>query len=272
MDNIFQITIEYDKNSKLFKAFNYKVTYLEDLKEQIRYTNNYSFYADFVKNKTDCDSFSYSKFSLTEVQTARLNKLNTLNVEPSVALGNIDEFSRFVSYGYIQSNTQVKVLQSIREEYEQEAKEGFLSVLSLLVKKIRKDYEDNGVSVPYNNKVVVIDTDKESQSSLTTTAYVLQIGMAKSVKFKTQDNNFITLENFQDAAIIAGYALCYVQSCFYAESMTMAELSKVSAEDMINYIQGIENYDLRAMYKKNFEPTYAEAISGIKERLESIKG
>lgn len=92
----------------------------------------------------------------------------------------------------------------------------------------RYDREIGGITVAGAR----IDTDRQSQATITGTLVAMRENLTAAVDWKTADGAFVTLTLPQIAAVAAA-VVAHVQACFTAEALLAAEINAAeTAEDL----------------------------------------
>ena len=160
----------------------------------------------------------------TQEQIDRLAEVNALDLTNA---GNwAYTINNYVQYGYIKSSTDKIVGELYSPAVEESSKKHLLDVLSAKLATYRYEKEISGV----NYGELIVQTDRESQATATSTIVALQGGLIDHVNFKFK-NGWKALGAGEFLAV-ATLLSVYVNSCFAAEEMTINTLANLPFEEL----------------------------------------
>jgi len=204
--------------------FSKKVTFLDNGVSVTQYTDNVSEYETLINKFSHLSNLVVSDVVPTPEQEARLVVLNGLDLTLVDYWGA--EVSKFVEYGYIDP-TSPSFLSTIADQYSAESKAYVISNMASKIAEIRYNKEISGVD--FNG--LTVKTDRESQSTITSTLLSFTTGILTSVNFK-----FVNGWQELDAAGFSALAMTvarHINKCFTAEKAVLAKLNDMKLEDLV---------------------------------------
>lgn len=269
---IFGLIIKYDRMTNKLVSLPQKVTYTQKGKQVVKYTDRVEDYASMAKMDPSINHFHSEPVSLTSEQQDRLNYINTQNIDPNELVTYIKEYSSFVSLGYVDNDCNVPLLIQLRDNYKDSAKISLLGALEEINKDCRQKKEANGVKF----RDVIVDTDRDAQSSIASSILLLtsQDGrppLMETIDFKCQNSQFLSKLTLDDVLEMSAVVSSYVQACYTTEARVMAFFASLENEDLIKYLKDSETL-VSEKYEEYFTITYTEMSKKSLDSLKMIKG
>ena len=160
----------------------------------------------------------------TQEQIDRLAEINALDLTNAEIWA--DAINKYVQYGYVKNSTAKIVGDLFTPAVEESSKKHLLDILSAKLAAYRYEKEVSGV----NYGEYIVQTDRESQATATSTIVALQGGLIQQVNFKFK-NGWKALDA-AEFLTVATLLSVYVNSCFAAEEMTINTLAGLPFEDL----------------------------------------
>ena len=269
---IFGLIIKYDRALSKLVGLPYKVEYKQKGKLVVKYTDRVEDYTAMAKADPGISDFYSEPVSLTSEQQDRLNFLNSQDLDPNELVTYIKEYSSFVSLGYVDNDCQVSLLLQLREKYKDSAKISLLGALEDINKSCRQKKEANGVKF----RDVVVDTDRDAQSSIASSILLLtsqngRPAIMETVDFKCQNSQFLSKLTLDDMLEMSAVVSSYVQACYTTEARLMAYFSSLENDELLKFVMGGQSL-VNEKYDEYFNITYTEMAKKSMDSVKMIKG
>lgn len=224
--------------------FSKKVTFLDNGVSVTQYTDNVSEYETLINKFSHLSNLVVSDVVPTPEQEARLVVLNGLDLSLVDHWGA--EVLEFVKSGYIDP-TSSSILSTIADQYLAESKIYVVSNMASKIAEVRYNKEISGVD--FNG--LTVKTDRESQSTITSSLLSFTAGILTSINFK-----FVNGWQELDAAGFSALAMTvagHVNKCFTAEKAVLAKLNDLQLEDLIAKTpDGKQVVDIDSMFTSEY--------------------
>lgn len=198
---------------------------------QVQYTDNSDLILEGLLEKFKGLSkldFLITTVTPTNEQNNRLSDLNNQEINKEEALTKIDEFDTFVQFGYINKDTQIKSLFSLRDKYLESTNDYFYSLIEYEAKTIRKEYLNNAIVV----KGTSIIPNNETMNTLNSLlSYLSTSDHAEMIDYKTE-TTVIKDATLDELKNIYNTVVSYIQKVRSAES------------NVVDYAKGLESSEL----------------------------
>lgn len=264
---VFVNMLKYNETNKRFEILKYEIKFTLDGVDKLLYSSELDNYIAYSKANPGVSNFSYVEVNLNTEQEQRLNFLNSSTFSQNECITYITDFSLFVQYAYIRPECELEFLKNLKEEYKDKAVKILVEKASSIFKEIRKDKENAGVA--YANKIV--DTDRDSQQSITSSVVMLQNKLVETINYKCQNNEYLFNLTLDDMLTLSSIVSSYVQTCYTAEAMCSNYLSSLSPTEIIEFIQE-DKVKARELYEKQFKTVYEESNKKMQDNLKIAKG
>lgn len=226
------------------------VTFKENGVDKEIYTNTPSLYETMCNNNpAKFSNFKTANVIPTEEQLKRFEALKEVGVEASDGFSGF--YTSFVKDGYIEENAPEVMIKDLLPKFEALTKQHLINKYKADLASIRYDREVGGVE--FEN--VVVKSDRESQSTITSTAMMFSTGILTSTEFKCENDEWIVCDKAKFDLLtmtVAGH----VKFCFTAEAKLL---------EYLNSLPAIELYESKIDLNVLFEDTYnkvKEAATG----------
>lgn len=269
---VLGLILKYDRTLDKLVSLPHKVEYKQKGKLIIKYTDRLEDYTAMSKMDPSISDFKSEPFTLGSEQQDRLNYLNQLGLTNEDIVTNIKEYSSFVSLGYVESNCQLDVLLSVKEHYKDSAKISLLRTLEDQTKIARQIKEANGVKF----RDVVVDTDRDAQSSIASSILLLtsqdgRPAIMTTVDFKCRNSKFLAKLTLDDMLEMSAVVSTYVQACYTTEARLMSYFSSLENDELLKYVYESEKL-VPEKYDEYFNTTYTEMAKKSLDSVKMIKG
>lgn len=194
-------------------------------------TDNPSKIEQLLKNSTSTpiENYTVKAYEPSEVQKTRLEEINNIESDSIFKEGFIEQVNDFINTGYIDNTYPKFMVDALLEKYRAHSKEILLKNYAADLAAIRYTKEVGGVE--FMGKKV--KTDRESQSTITSTVVLFNTGSMQTIDFKCDNGEWLhnlTKEQFMALAMtVSGY----VNSCFRAETLANEIISALPLEQLV---------------------------------------
>lgn len=182
----------------------------------------------------------------TQEQIDRLAEVNALDLTNAEIWS--DTINKYVQYGYVKSSTAKIAGDLLTPAVEESSKKHLLDILSAKLATYRYEKEISGV----NYGEYIVQTDRESQATATSTIVALQGGLIQQVNFKFK-NGWKALDA-SEFLTVATLLSVYVNSCFAAEEMTINTLAGLPFEELDKIVYPESGMDMLDSEVEEDEP------------------
>ena len=237
------------KNNK-FDFYPVIVTWEVNGEKQEVATDAPSEYEKMVNNNARLTNFSFRSFTPTKEQQDRLNLVNEIQgLEDKEGFSG--QVNDFVIQGYIDSSFPEFLTTPFLKQYETTAKQVLVDQYKAELALIRFNTEIRGVE--FMGKI--IKSDRESQSTITSTVVLFNTGAIDKLDFKCANDEWLydlTKDQFLKLALtVSGF----VNACFKAETLTIDKLAELPLEtirkkndQMNSEAEGEKPFDITELY------------------------
>lgn len=264
---IFVNMLTYNTSTNRFENLKYKVNYTLNNVDTLKYTNEIDQYIAYSKANPNITNFTYTLNTLDNDQETRLNIINTAKFNQNDCITYITDFSLFVQYAYIKDDCPIEFLKNKKSEYDPVSISLFVKKAAELIKDIRKEKEAAGVA--FAGKIV--DTDRDSQQSITSSVVMLQSKLVSTINYKCQNNEYLFNLTLSDMLSLSATVSTYVQTCYTAEAGCSSYLTSLQPSDIVEYISE-DKVKARELYEKTFKTIYEEAKKAMDSNLKIAQG
>lgn len=233
------------------------------------YTDEPSMYQAMVSKFTHVLNCKVENTVLTDKQNERLAALQSLVGE--LETKSEPEASNFVKYGYISpfDNCNGGVcspqpMLKLLDTWGNESKQALMTLYKEVLASERYSIECCGVE--FNGMKAY--SDKQAQSSITSTLQLFSIGGIDSINFKFMDGwQVLTAEQFKLFAVTLSN---HIQVCFNAEKVAIEKLNAMTLKELASFKEN--KFDgSRANKTESIVTLYKETLSALKAQLEANK-
>lgn len=258
------INIVVNQVTHKFEFYKCKVSWKENGVSLEEYTNTPSLLEQTIRNQSrqsTIESFEITTHVPTDEQKTRLKEINDITTDQYID-GFIQHVNDFVNTGYIDNTYPEFMVTALLKKYEDVSKKILLKDYSSKLAAIRYDKEVSGVE--FMGKKV--KTDRESQSTITSTVVLFNSGSMNSVDFKCDNNEWLLALTKESFMLLAAAVSGHVNACFKAEALTNNILAEYPLDKLVDGIK--ENQDIEEKEDKlNLEELYNETYLEVMSKL-----
>lgn len=232
---------------------------------------NKTIYTDSPSNIENMLKASPNRFTNVATNIVTLTDDEKTRLADLIATGTpaTDGFSyaytRFVKEGYIPEDAPDVMKTGLMEKYGDITKNHLLDNYSAKIADIRYSKEISGIEF----KGCIVSTDRESQSTITSTSLLFQQGIMDSIDFKCKNNQWITCNRDEFQALTIAVA-AHVKICFMSESKLNGYLASLPLEDLYKYDGSA--HDSTADIAVLFDNTYNEIKASLANTSSTAAG
>lgn len=223
------IFIKLNTYTNMFEFLPCKVSWIENDERNEEFTDNPSLFEQNIKSySSSIHDFKIENYEPTEEQLIRLEEINNIK-EEYYKDGFIQQINNFIETGYIDHNYPDFMVNVLLEKYKQNSKKILLEKYAKELASIRYDKEVSGVE--FMGKKV--KTDRESQSTITSTVVLFNTGSMDKIDFKCDNGEWLHELDKDSFLLLAKTVSGHVNACFKAESMTNEVLLSYELEQLM---------------------------------------